>query len=637
MVTFRVAAIIEYGVPSDTASTASILLAIARVLIFLFEHFEKFMPKQNNKVLLINPPGWQNESTNLGLAYLSSALKEAGYQTLILDINRYPLSDNALSQRASDYSPKVIGISVKTATANSGGHVANLLSSACSDVIFVAGGPHLTLCAVSYMNDFPVFEYGVMGEGEKHLVALVDALSNNNAVEGIDGLVYRADGKIQINRWLPPDDLGNLPLPDFDSIEGFDWQDFRYPILSSRGCPFQCIYCCVNKLTGSRKWRSRSPHNVVDEIEHIVQTRGIKFFEVWDDNFTLDIKRAKEICREIIALKLNLSWYCHNGIRADRIDRELAILMKRAGCASIAFGIESGNPETFDSIKKGEPLSAVVKAVKLVNEVGIKAVGYFIIGLPGETLDKFIETVRFQHSLKLDHYTYGMLIPYPKTEVWDMVKTQGNFFCEITSTQHFSKNIVPISFEMPAFPKQDMVRAFYISKFYDLYETVQVIIDRGQIPIVVYLSTPENIEHLPGMIIACGTKAWHIINGYADEKALFQLQSFSQVPAGINIAFSQAMPRDLSRENIVVVCQVKPIPMHLIFCNSNIILINPELYIYLVVQVRKHIINKWYIPNFLLSIAGALPGISNIIKRYGIKNICNALVKKIKRLNMNSG
>jgi len=602
----------------------------------MFDHFEKLMPKQNNKVLLINPPGWQNESTNLGLAYLSSTLKEAGHPTLVLDINRYQLSDSALTKRVLDYSPRVIGISVKTATANSGGHIANILSPVRPDVIFVAGGPHLTLCAESYMNDFPVFDYGIMGEGEKSLVELVDALSNNNAVESINGLVYRIEGRIQMNRWFPPDNLDDLPLPDFDSIEGFYWKDFRYPILTSRGCPFRCIYCCVNKLTGSRKWRSRSAKNVVDELEHITQTKRIKSFEVWDDNFTLNIRRAKEICREIIDRKLNLSWYCHNGIRADRTDRELSILMKRAGCTSVAFGIESGDPETFDSIKKGEPLSAVIKAVKLVNEVGIKAVGYFIIGLPGDTLDKFIKTVRFQRSLKLDHYTYGMLIPYPKTEVWDMVKTRGKFFCEITSTQHFSNDIVPISFEMPDFPKQDMVRAFYISKFYDLYEAVQKIIDRGQISIVVYLSTPENIEHLPGMIIACDPKTRHIINGYADEKALFQLQSFSQVPAEISITFSRAMPRDLSRENIVVVCQGKSIPKGLIFLNTNMVLINPRLAIHLVVQVRKYIINKWNIPEFLLSMVGYLPGISNVIKCYGIKNIYKAVLTKIKVLKVSS-
>jgi radical SAM superfamily enzyme YgiQ (UPF0313 family) len=586
-------------------------------------------------VLLINPPGWQNESTNLGLAYLASTLKEAGYQTLILDINRYPLGDRELTQRVLDYSPRVIGISVKTATANSGGYIANLLSPVCPDAIFATGGPHVTLCAESYMNDFPVFDYGIMGEGEKHLVELVDRLSSNTAVESINGLVYRIDGRVQINRWCPPGDLDDLPLPDFDSIEGFDWHDFRYPILTSRGCPFQCIYCCVNKLTGSRKWRSRSAQNVVDELEHINLNMGIKSFEVWDDNFTLNIKRSKEICREIIDRKLNMSWYCHNGIRADRIDEELAILMKQAGCTSVAFGIESGNPETFDSIKKGEPLTAVIEAVKLVKEVGIEAVGYFIIGLPGDTLARFIETVRFQRSLQLDHYTYGMLIPYPQTEVWDMVETGGNFFCDITSTQHFSNDIVPISFEMPDFPKQDMVRAFYISKFYGLYEAVQKIIDKGQIPTVVYLSTPENIDHLPGMIIACDPKTQHIITGDADENALLQLEAFSQVPAGTRITFSRTRPRELSKENIIVACQGKSIPKGLVFSNTNMVLINPSFPLHLVIPLRKHIVNKGIIPEFLLSITGYLPGMSDVIKQYGVKNIYRAIFKKISGLKYN--
>jgi hypothetical protein len=217
-----------------------------------------------------------------------------------------------------------------------------------------------------------------------------------------------------------------------------------------------------------------------------------------------------------------------------------------------------------------------------------------------------------------------------------MVKTGGKFFCEITSTQHFSNDIVPISFEMPDFPKQNMVRAFYISKFYDLYEAVQAIIDKGQIPTVVYLSTPENIEHLPGMIIACDPKTRHIINGYEDDKALFQLQSFSQVPAETSITFSRTMPRDLSRENIVVVCQGKPIPKGLIFLNTNLVLINPTLSIHLVVQVRKYIINKWNIPEFLLSMVGYLPGISNVLKRYGIKKIYKAILTKIKGLKVSS-
>jgi hypothetical protein len=228
-----------------------------------------------------------------------------------------------------------------------------------------------------------------------------------------------------------------------------------------------------------------------------------------------------------------------------------------------------------------------------------------------------------------------MLIPYPQTEVWDMVKTGGNFFCEITSTQHFSNDIVPISFEMPDFPKQDMVRGFYISKFYDLYDAVQAIIEKGQTPTVVYLSTPENIEHLPGMIIACDPKTRHIITGAADEKALRQLEAFSQVPKGTLITFSRTLPRELSKANTIVVCQAKSAPKGLVFSNTTLLFINPRFPLHLVIAVRKHIVNKGLIPDFLLSIAGYLPGISNIIKLYGLKNISRAVFKKISGLKYN--
>jgi len=591
---------------------------------------------KEHRILLVNPPGWQKESVNLGLSYLASTLKEAGYQTLILDINRYPISDQKLIERVIEYSACIIGISVKTATANTGGNIAELLAQHYPEAVFIAGGPHLTLCAESYMKDFPVFNYGVMGEGERHLVEIVDRITDSRPVTNINGLVYRLDNQIKINNWCPPDNLDKLPLPDLDSIEGFNWKEFRYPILTSRGCPFQCIYCCVNKLTGSLKWRSRSAENVVDELEIIKETHNITKFEVWDDNFTLNIQRAKEICTEIIRRDLNMDWYCHNGIRADRIDQELAVLMKKAGCTSIAFGIESGNPETFNSIKKGEPLSAVIDAVKIVQEVGIKAVGYFIIGLPGDTLERFIETVRFQHSLQLDHYTYGMLIPYPQTEVWDMVKKDGNLFCEITSTQHFSDDIVPISFDMPDFPKQDMIRAFYIAKYYHLFEAAQKIFNRRQVPTVIYLVTHNHIEQLPGMIIGSNPKAHHIIVGDIDKQALFQSKAFIQVPSEVHITFSNKLPGSKFKKNVIIVCQKTLLRKEkkLLFKNTTLMLFNPQLPLHLVMQVKKHIPDKEYLPEFILSIIGYIPCVGHLIRQYGKKSILKTLIYRIMRLRV---
>jgi anaerobic magnesium-protoporphyrin IX monomethyl ester cyclase len=565
------------------------------------------MTNISHKILLINPSGWQKGSINLGLTYLSASLKRAGYAASIIDLNLFDVSDAALLDKVRSYSPFIIGLSAKTATANEAGRIANLLSAEFADVAFVAGGPHLTLCAETFMESYPVFHYAIMGEGEESIVQLAHALAGHASVDAVSGLVYRRAGQIVINNWEPPADLDSLSRPDLDSIEQFTWNEFRYPVLTSRGCPFDCTYCCVNKLTGSRKWRSRSAQNVLDELEYVAKNKGVKLFEVWDDNFTLDIRRAKEICVGLLERRLDLSWYCHNGIRADRIDQELANLMKKAGCTSIAFGIESGDPDTFDSIKKGEPLSAVVNAVEITKRAGIKAIGYFIIGLPGDTLEKFIETVRFQRSLKLDHYVFGMLIPYPKTEVWDIVQERGTMFCDITETQHFSNDIVPISFDLPEFPKRDMIRAFYIAKFFPLYEAVERVMKRGHIPIVVYHAAPDMNEYLFWMFIACHPVARHIVVGGIDKNVILNHPFLTLFPS-INVTFQETMPRTSSAETVHV-CIWYALSTDTLISNSELLVFEPSTAN--VLTAKKHVQLK-YIPKLILSMIGIVTIIPNM-------------------------
>ena len=521
------------------------------------------------RILLINPSGWQKESINLGLCYVAGSLLRAGHDVLIIDMNAKQMSDEELTEAIVKFKPLVIGLSIKTATANEAGRILSLLSKCFAEPVFVAGGPHITLCVDSFMSSYTECDYAIMGEGEISFERLVATVLNNTSPVCIEGVAYRDRDKIVINPLEPPKDLDALPLPDLDVIAGFSWSQFRYPIVTSRGCPFDCIYCCVNKLTGSRKWRARSVSNVVDELEHVVRTKGITHFEICDDNFTLDIIRAKSICREIIRRGLNLSWYCHNGIRADRIDRELAVLMKNAGCTSIAFGIESGNPATFDSIKKGEALSVVVDAVHLVKDVGMNAVGYFIIGLPGDTLERFIETVRFQRSLHLAHYVFGLLIPYPKTEVWDIVCQRGTFFCDITETQHFSSDIVPVSFELPEFPREDMVRAFYIAKYFELFDAVDELARGGKTATVIYLSTPSMIEHISGMVIACPAGTKHVVVGGTVEQ-IRSLPSFGQVSEGAVLSFKSSLPATSSSDDVVIVAVGSMIPSPSCICAAVI-------------------------------------------------------------------
>lgn len=573
----------------------------------------------DERVVLVNPAGWQKESVNLGLSYLASSLIRVGFSVLILDVNRYEMSDETLVERVLKFSPRLIGISVKTATACEGTRLADLLSKASPASTIVCGGPHMTLCPESYMQSAPSVSYGVMSEGERTIVEIALAVVSGTAVSGINGVVWRRGDEVIVNQWDPPADLDSLPFPNLDVVEGFSWEGFRYPIVTSRGCPFDCIYCCVNKLTGSRKWRFRSPESVVGELEAVAGAKGITQFEIWDDNFTLDLKRAKAICRLMIERGLQLSWYCHNGIRADRIDLELAQLMKQAGCTSIAFGIESGNAKTFDSIKKGEPLSAVVEAVRIVKSVGINAVGYFIIGLPGDTLERFMETVRFQRALNLHHYVFGMLIPYPNTEVWEIVKQHGVMFCEITQTQHFSDDIVPISFELPNFPKADMVRAFYIARYFDLLDATNAVRSRIS-PKVVYMTTPDSLASLAGMIIACGVGIRHVVVG-ADAEGLRNTPAFAQVPAETVVVFESKLRPGMIDGDTVVVCRNLSIPQELIFGNSGLVLIDPARPLHQVIQVRRAVQDIPLIPSFILSGVGVLWNLPHLLDTFGAQKM----------------
>jgi anaerobic magnesium-protoporphyrin IX monomethyl ester cyclase len=580
------------------------------------------------RVLLVNPTGWQKESVNLGLAYLAGALQKAGHRVLILDLILREMSDSELVDRVKTFGPALIGLSVKTAVAREAVRLAEVLSSVCPDVGVVAGGPHVTLCVEDYFNTYDVFDFGILGEAEESIVLLADALAGKVPTQDVPGLTYRANDALITNPWGPVKNLEQLALPDFDAIEGFSWKGFRYPILTSRGCPYQCVYCCVNKLTGSKTWRPRSAENVVDELEHVVHEKGITAFETWDDNFTLSVSRAKRICRELIDRKLGLSWYCHNGIRADRMDVELAEMMKKAGCTSVAFGMESGHPETFELIKKGEPLSAITEAVKTVKAAGIEAVGYFIIGLPGDTLDKFIETVRFQRAMNLDHTTFGMLVPYPKTEVWNLIHSRGRMLLDITQTQQFGQDVVPVAFEMPEFLQEDMINAFYISEYFELYEAVRRLFIRGEKPVVVYMESAEIAPRIPAMIAMCNGDVRHIIVRDSE----MNLSHTYENEGAETVASYNELEEALIGGSTIFICLPKHINKGMMFSNSDIIIVSRRRSNQPLVEVRRSVKTVDGLSPVLVSFIANIVALRDNVKKFGLLKLLRALPRIVFRL-----
>lgn len=419
------------------------------------------------RVLLINPPGWQKGSINLGLSYLAAALIGSGHEVKIFDTNAGNQPPDIVANRVAKYAPDVIGFSVKTATARSAVLISQNIKKVYNRALHVAGGPHITIAYQEFLVENPEVEYAFLGESERSFADFINRVSGNRDVRGINGIAYRNQNEIIANPVKIIENLDELPLPDFDAIDVFPPEDFRYPLLTSRGCPYACIYCCVGLISGKR-WRARNPEKVVAELKMARERYGIRTFEILDDNFTLRPERAKAFCSLLIKQGLGLKWYCHNGIRADAIDPELARLMRKSGCTSVAVGIESGDEKIFDSIKKGETLEDIVRAVKLVKQAGMRVVGYFIIGLPGDSLKGIRRTIQFQQKLGLDDFKYGILNPYPGTAVWEMLKTQGRMLLDIKDSSHFSDSLT-IPCEFPGFCRDEIEEAYYRANFWDLY------------------------------------------------------------------------------------------------------------------------------------------------------------------------
>jgi radical SAM superfamily enzyme YgiQ (UPF0313 family) len=211
-------------------------------------------------------------------------------------------------------------------------------------------------------------------------------------------------------------------------------------------------------ISGARM-RYRDVDNVVDELKWAKEKFNCTRFNIVDDNFTLDVKRAKQFCDRLIEEGLALGWACGDGIRADKVDSELAHKMKKAGCDLVCVGVENADPVVFNSIKKGETLEDIKKGVHLLKDAGIEVVGFFIIGLPGDTKRSAEMALDFIREAHIDSARFGILLPYPKTEAYDTIVQTGVFLRDYKQGIHFSDKLLPV-FETSEFSASEMVETY---------------------------------------------------------------------------------------------------------------------------------------------------------------------------------
>jgi len=288
----------------------------------------------------------------------------------------------------------------------------------------VLGGPHISAIRGTALRESEA-DFAIKGEGEETILQLCKTIGEAKTdYSNIQGLAWKSDHGVVENDVRPfIDDLDALPFPAYEEFpleKYFCYQDKLLPIITSRGCSQRCIFCSVRLCMG-RKFRSRSPENVLTEIEHWYE-QDWKNFEFQDDNFTCDMNRAKNICDLIVRKNLAIKWSLPNGVRADKLDIELLEKMRESGCFRIALGVESANNEVLRKTKKGIKVEQFAETIKMIKEVGMELVGFFIIGLPTETYERFMESVEFARRMPFDQVSFWNMIPYPGTELLQWVK-----------------------------------------------------------------------------------------------------------------------------------------------------------------------------------------------------------------------
>lgn len=348
---------------------------------------------------------------------------------MIIDVDADRVSEKDLAKLLSEENYGLAGITTTTPTFNNAIYLTDLVKK-YSRVKTVLGGIHVTNMPDESISIESV-DFVVKGEGELTLLELAKALEEGTDLDKIDGLFYKKNGQVIKNQERQlVEDLDSLPFP---ARHLFRHQNYNYPdalvkpvmpIMTSRGCPAACSFC-TSKTIFKRKFRVRSAKNVVAEIEHLIESFGIKEIHIWDDNFITQRKRVFEIRDEIKKKNIKIKFSFPNGLRADYVDLELLRALKDMGTYSIAFGVESGNQKILDRVNKGLKLERIESVFRLAKKTGLETWAFFMIGLPGDTAETIKDTINFAIKLNPDVAKFHLLKPFPGSEIYDEFLAKG--------------------------------------------------------------------------------------------------------------------------------------------------------------------------------------------------------------------
>lgn len=358
----------------------------------------------------------------LCLCYLASYLRKYGFNDTIIVDEPNPL------KRIKKENPDIVGLSSMTHAFPEAKKLAGEIKQQF-DIPIIIGGHHISLLP-QHFRDSP-FDLAVIGEGEQTLLELINALESNRKLDNVRGVIFRKGKKVIMTPPRPLiENLDSIPYPALDLIDIKKYLTLTsmtanpgvyMPIVSSRGCPYKCVYCSTTAFW--KRARLRSADCVVDEVKYLVKKYKVDQISIWDDLFVTSKQRVKDIVNRLKQEGLDYLEFCLPA-RANLMDAELCDLLKQMNTKQIGFGFESGSPKILNYLKCGNVTVEQNKnAIRLCKKNHIKVHGYFVVGSPDETDEDLQKT--YDLAQQCDQIQVFQLMPLPATVVWEQAKAKG--------------------------------------------------------------------------------------------------------------------------------------------------------------------------------------------------------------------
>lgn len=440
------------------------------------------------KVLLINPHFLRKKQRYSkltyhyypsGLVYIASNLPKEKYEVKILDLFTEELSEKEFIKLVIRFGPSFVGISSYTENIVSAFEIANLLKKIDSSIKIILGGPHASALPERTLQESNNIDFIITGEGEEKMVDLLELLCINNETVKSDRLC-RQERKVINNPYQFIDNLDTLSFPEWDFLKLNKYRPLiklkdnspELPLITQRGCPYSCTFCY--DIHG-KNIRQRSIVNIIKEINYNLIRLHVKSFAILDEVFTFDRDRTINFCHSIINSGINKLVTFGCSTRADLLDKDLILIMKRAGFNRIMIGVESASKATLKRMNKSIPIDTMINNIRFLKLNSILTHASIIIGYPFETKNDIKKTIKFAKSLSPDYVSINILFPYPGTEIFnEIIKERG--FQEFSWIK-FSQNI-GIPFHLNNIKNSDLRRYQffgYMSFYCNLFKLINLI------------------------------------------------------------------------------------------------------------------------------------------------------------------